>query len=380
MFKSVVFAKMSFFDTTPLGRVLNAFARHQYALDSQLTDFLMQLLMYTPLCLGAAVLIIIVMYQTIGVFAGAIIITSGVLLFMGSSETKLRNQDAITKSTIFSHLTATLEGLFSIRAYQCEQQFINLYNEKIDKNHKYLFGMMEVKCWLAFYLDVLTSFMVYTTVIVVVELALEYTDSDCGLVVSNILQLLVFFQWTVRMFGEVREKMASVKQVSYYGNSVAQEAPSIIEDNRPPNNWPENGNIRFQKVSLKYHELGICVLKGVDLNIKPREKIGIVGRTGSGKSTLLISLLRIVEACDGRIVIDGLDVSKIGLQDLRSKIAIIPQEPILFVGTIRENIDLFEKNTDDEIWQALESVHLASAIRNLELKLNAPVIGKKNST
>ena len=118
------------------------------------------------------------------------------------------------------------------------------------------------------------------------------------------------------------------------------------------------------------------VLKDVTLNIKAKEKIGIVGRTGSGKSTLLISLLRIVEAAEGKIVIDGMDVAKIGLKDLRTKIAIIPQEPVLFVGTIRENIDLFAKNTDEEIWIALDSVHLGDLIRRFKLKLNAPVIGK----
>ncbi len=148
MFKSVVYAKMSFFDTTPIGRILNAFARHQYAVDAQLADSLMQTLQYTPLCLGAIILVISVMWQTVGVFGGALVLGIIILLFAGNSEEKIRNQDSITKSTIFSHLTASLEGLFSIRAFQCETRFINLYKDKIDQNHKYTFGMMELKCWL----------------------------------------------------------------------------------------------------------------------------------------------------------------------------------------------------------------------------------------
>lgn len=163
--------------------------------------------------------------------------------------------------------------------------------------------------------------------------------------------------------------------MSYYGNSVEQEALPIIKDCRPPEGWPVSGNIKFSNVVLRYQEFGVDVLKSVTINIKQKEKIGIVGRTGSGKSTLLISLLRIVEAASGKIIIDGIDVSKIGLEDLRTKIAIIPQEPILFVGTIRENIDLFGKNSDEEIWQALDSVHLGSHIRKFPLKLDAPVIG-----
>jgi len=241
--------------------------------------------------------------------------------------------------------------------------------------------LKELKCWLAFYLDILTSFMIYTTVVIVIELSLqkEYTASTCGLVISNVLQLLVFLQWAVRMFSEVREKLASVKQVSYYGNSVQQESPAIVHDQRPPQGWPNKGDIKFANVVLRYQEYGVDVLKNVTISIKQKEKIGIVGRTGSGKSTLLISLLRIVEAAEGKIIIDGIDVSKIGLEDLRTKIAIIPQEPILFVGTIRENIDLFNKNTDAEIWHALDSVHLGQFIRKFPLKLDAPVIenGKK---
>ncbi|CAF0866320.1 unnamed protein product, partial [Brachionus calyciflorus] len=378
MFKSVVYARMSFFDSTPIGRILNAFARHQYAMDSQLAESLMQLLQYLPLCLGAVILIIAVMYQTIGVFGGAVIVAAIILFYQGNVETKLRNQDSISKSTIFSHLTATLEGLFSIRAYQCEQRFIDIFNQKLDDNHKYLFGMMEVKCWLAFYIDILASAIIYCTVIVVIELMKEYPASTSGLVISNVLQLLVFLQWTVRMFGEIREKLTSVRQIAYYGNSVAQEphAHSVDQNKliKCDKSWPQRGNIKFEEVVLKYQEFGVAVLKGVTLNIKPREKIGIVGRTGSGKSTLLISLLRIVESAEGTIFIDGIDISKLDLKDLRSNIAIIPQEPILFVGTIRENIDLFHKSTDEEIWYALDSVHLGDSIRRMPQKLNSPVI------
>jgi ABC-type multidrug transport system fused ATPase/permease subunit len=216
--------------------------------------------------------------------------------------------------------------------------------------------------------------MIYTTIVVVIELRHIYPASTSGLVISNVLQLLVFLQWTVRMFGEVKEKMTSIRQVIYYGNAIKEEAPPVIESNRPDMDWPSKGCIRFGDVILKYQDNGVPVLKGVTINIKSKEKIGIVGRTGSGKSTLLISLLRIVELSGGKIIIDGIDVSKIGLKDLRSKIAIIPQEPVLFVGTIRENIDLFNKCTDAEIWRALDSVHLGNMVRKSDLKLESPVI------
>ena len=176
------------------------------------------------------------------------------------------------------------------------------------------------------------------------------------------------------MFGEVRDKMASVKQVSYYGNEVPQEAPAIVEGNRPSENWPQQGNINYSNVVLKYQETGVSVLKDVSFNIKSKEKVGIVGRTGSGKSTLLISLLRIVETSEGKITIDDVDLSKIGLQDLRSKITIIPQEPVLFVGTVRDNIDLFHKSTDEEIWRALDAVRLRDVIGKMSDKLQSRVL------
>jgi ABC-type bacteriocin/lantibiotic exporter with double-glycine peptidase domain len=145
MFNSVIYAVMNFFDTTPIGRVLNAFARHQYAIDAQLADSLMQLLQYTPLCMGAMILCMAVMWQTVGVFGSALFVAAALLIYLGGVEEKLRNMEAVTKSTIFSHLTASLEGLFSIRAYQCQDRFIQLYEEKIDENHKYTFGVMEGK-------------------------------------------------------------------------------------------------------------------------------------------------------------------------------------------------------------------------------------------
>ena len=374
MFRTVIFARMSFFNATPIGRILNAFARHQYACDAQLSDYLMQMLQYLPLSMGAIILCIAVMYQTIGVFGGACIFGAFILIYMGNSEAKLRDQDALTRSSIYSHLTATLEGLFSIRAFQCEDRFINMFMEKIDNNHRYLFSIQGIKCWSAFYIDILVSCVIYTAVVVVVELKQEYPAATAGLVISNVLQLLVFLQWTIRMFGEVRDKLASVKQVSYYGNSVEQEPPHIIESNRPPEEWPAKGNIRYSNIVLKYHELGVAVLKSVSINIKPREKVGIVGRTGSGKSTLLISLLRIVESCEGQIIIDGIDISKIGLRDLRSKITIIPQEPVLFVGSVRKNIDLFDKCTDEQIWSALDACQLGDVIRKMNQKLESPVV------
>ncbi|KAI9292032.1 P-loop containing nucleoside triphosphate hydrolase protein [Neoconidiobolus thromboides FSU 785] len=235
-----------------------------------------------------------------------------------------------------------------------------------------------MKTWVAFYLDVLSSFIVFFTALFLVMFSdtnnPAQAASNAGLALSNALQMLVFLQWTIRMVGDVQSQMGSVGQLVYYGRDIPAEAPHEIAETKPRATWPENGVIEFKNVVLRYHKFGVNVLKNVTFTIREREKIGIVGRTGSGKSTLLISLLRIVEAAEGQILIDGVDISKIGLRDLRTKVAIIPQEPVLFVGSIRSNLDPFNTSTDLEIWKALDSVHLSDKIRQMPNQLDSEVI------
>ncbi|RKP19799.1 P-loop containing nucleoside triphosphate hydrolase protein, partial [Rozella allomycis CSF55] len=376
MFDSVLYSPMSFFDSTPIGRILNAFARHQFTIDDLLVDSLMQALQYMALTVGTMILIMVFLNYSIIPLIIVILIGFLIVYYSGGAELNMKNQEAITKSPIFAHITASLEGLFSIRAFQCQERFKNLMSEKVDKNNKYLRAMTMIRIWVAFWIDIFTSVAIYSIVLIIVltvNTDATLTQARTGLLISNALQLLVFLQWSVRMLGDVRVRIASVKQLAYYGQ-LEKEAPPIIVDSRPPANWPENGQIKFDKIILRYQKYGVAVLKSVSINIKKNEKIGIVGRTGSGKSTLLISLLRIVEAAEGKIYIDGLDISTIGLKDLRSKIAIIPQEPVLFVGSVRENVDPFYSCTDDEIWKAVDAVHLGDFIRNMEGKLDALVI------
>lgn len=154
---------------------------------------------------------------------------------------------------------------------------------------------------------------------------------------------------------------------------LPQEAPEIIEENRPPKNWPEHGDITFKNVSLKYSPQGEKVLNDVTVDITGEEKVGIVGRTGAGKSTMLQALFRLVELDSGSIEIDGIDISTIGLRDLRSKISIIPQEPVLFLGTVRYNLDPFNEHSDVELWEALKMVNLSVVIEGLTGQLDATV-------
>ncbi|KAF9905921.1 hypothetical protein EC991_001162 [Linnemannia zychae] len=377
IFRKIMRAPMSYFDVTPLARILNAFARHQYVVDEVLPDSILQMLQYMPLAIGAAILVIAIVPWS----AIAVVVLLGLVWvlihFSSYTDDRLKSMEAMTKGPIFAHMAATLDGLFSIRVYGAEDRFDAFNLRKIDDNHKALFAMMQIRSWLALYLDLVSSIFVLITAMFVIFFSRDGSldASQAGLAITNALQLLIFGQWSVRMAAEVKSTKESVCQLELYGMNIPAEAPDVIPENQPPLDWPSRGEIEFKKVVLRYQNYGVAVLKKVDFLVEARQKIGVVGKMGSGKTTLLISLLRVVEAAEGQILIDNVDIREIGLQDLRSKIAIIPQEPVLFVGTIRSNLDPFHQRTDREIWDALDAVHLSDNIKqNMPLKLETPII------
>jgi len=193
-----------------------------------------------------------------------------------------------------------------------------------------------------------------------------------GLSISYALQLTGILNWLVRQATEAETQMVSVERVLSY-TKLATEAAPIVPENRPPEDWPARGIIEFKDVQLRYREGLDLVLRGVSFSVKSKEKIGVVGRTGAGKSSLMLALFRLVELAGGKILIDGIDIAKIGLDDLRSKLSIIPQDPTLFTGTIRSNLDPFGRYSDHDIWQALADCHLKASVEALPNKLESPV-------
>ncbi|KAJ3358679.1 Multidrug resistance-associated protein 4 [Kappamyces sp. JEL0680] len=372
LFQAIIHAPMGFFDTTPVARIIACFSKHLLHVDDIMLDAAMQALQYFPLGLGALILSAVLIDWNWAPCIGLCAIGYVFIRYTTPADISTKSLEAITKPPVYSHLTATLEGLLSIRSYHAEERFDTLNLLKLDKNHEAQFAMQSVKSFQALYLDVLSSLVIFFSALLIVQQRDTIVPSNAGLALSNALQMLVFVQWTVRQWGDVETQMSSVGQLVYYGKT-APEAPFEIPERKPAASWPEHGLITFKNIELKYQKFGVSVLKNVSLKIYPKEKIGIVGRTGSGKSTLLVSLLRIVEPVSGTITIDGLDVSKIGLHDLRNKIAIIPQEPVMFVGTIRSNLDPFRKSSDEEIWKALDAVFLGEKLRQSPSKLETPV-------
>ncbi|KAI8929067.1 hypothetical protein BC831DRAFT_547895 [Entophlyctis helioformis] len=402
LIEAVMRAPMAFYDITPLGHILSFFARHLFLIDEFLPETALQVLSFSPLVLGTILIVAVIVpwfWATLPVYIGLCVLAVRSCL---SVQRKFHQLEASNKSPMFAHLSTTLEGLFSIRLYNVQARFDTFNRTLIDADHKALYSLLLVKTLMALGVDLVSSLFIYMTALFVV--LFDTSPSVTGLAVSNALQLLLFVPWFVKMSLELHSSVSSVSSVIYFGEHVPREdrwrdqnraavrrsdgsaSGSASRGDSDPGGkkggagkdaidpqWPSRGEVEFRNITLRYHRYGVAVLKSVSFHIQPKEKIAIVGRSGSGKTTVLMSLLRIAEPADGQILIDGVDTAGLDLSDLRSRIAVIPQEPVMLTGTIRSNLDPFGSCGDDEIWRALKAVHLADKIREMPLQLETPI-------
>eukprot|EP00026_Physarum_polycephalum_P008777 Phypoly_transcript_08878.p1 GENE.Phypoly_transcript_08878~~Phypoly_transcript_08878.p1 ORF type:complete len:352 (-),score=56.36 Phypoly_transcript_08878:57-1112(-) len=234
------------------------------------------------------------------------------------------------------------------------------------------FAFVAAARWLGIRLEFMCNLVVSLAALFCVIERENIAPGLAGLSLTYALQLTAVLNFLVRQSAEVETQIVAVERVIEYVD-LPTEAPYHLPNSRAPSDWPSAGEIRFENLKLRYRANLELVLHGVTATIKPREKIGIVGRTGAGKSSLFLGLFRIVEAAEGAIYIDGVDISKLGLSELRSKLAIIPQDPTLFIGTIRSNLDPFKLYSDEEVWQALDHIYMKDVVEKLPEKLDAPV-------
>jgi ABC-type multidrug transport system fused ATPase/permease subunit len=268
----------------------------------------------------------------------------------------LRRLESVSLSPAFAGFDELLRGLSHVRAFAMESRYQDRFYEKVDKFQSFDHVYWLVNGWLRWRYDCLGSVVVYLTTL----FALSQGVSN-GSAAVVIVQAGVFAEASrqlVRVLAQLELDFNAVERVVEY-LGVSQEAPAIIEKNRPPAYWPSsNGQLVVENLVVRYSPDLPDVLKNISFVVQPSEKIGVVGRTGSGKSSLALSLLRMIEARAGRITIDGIDISTIGLEDLRSRITIVSQDVSLFSGTLRSNLDPFEEHTDQECWDVLERCHL----------------------
>ncbi|KAG1817496.1 P-loop containing nucleoside triphosphate hydrolase protein [Suillus subaureus] len=348
MLHSVMRAPLSFFETTPTGRILNLFSRDTYVVDQILARVIQNMIRTSTGCAS----IILVIGFSFPPFLIAVVplawFYSRITAYYLATSRELKRLDAVSRSPIFAWFSESLAGLSTIRAYDQQSVFIANNARRIDRNQLCYLPSTAVNRWLAVRLEFVGAVIIFVTATLAVS-AVVTSNVDAGLVglvLSYALNTTGSLNWFVRSASEVEQNVVSVERIVHYAKDLEPEAPYEISEDKPASEWPPAGEVEFREYSARYRPGLDLVLKEISMTIKPKEKIGICGRTGAGKSSLLLALFRIIEPASGTIFIDKVDITKLGLHDLRSAISIVPQSPDLFEGTLRENIDPASEHQD----------------------------------
>ncbi|KDP34963.1 hypothetical protein JCGZ_09251 [Jatropha curcas] len=377
MLNSILRAPMVFFHTNPLGRIINRFAKDLGDIDRNVAPFVNMFLGQVSQLLSTFVLIGIVSTMSLWAIMPLLVVFYGAYLYYQSTAREVKRLDSISRSPVYAQFGEALNGLSTIRAYKAYDRMAEINGRSMDNNIRFTLVNMSGNRWLAIRLETVGGLMIWLTATFAVmqngraENQQAYA-STMGLLLSYALNITGLLTTVLRLASLAENSLNSVERIGTYID-LPSEAPPIIEGNRPPPGWPSSGSIKFEDVVLRYRPELPPVLHGLTFTVSPSDKVGIVGRTGAGKSSMLNALFRIVELERGRISIDGCDIAKFGLMDLRKVLGIIPQSPVLFSGTVRFNLDPFNEHNDADLWEALERAHLKDVIRRNSLGLYAEV-------
>lgn len=374
MLRSVFRAPMSFFDSTPAGRILNRVSIDQSVVDLDIPFRLGGFASTTIQLIGIVGVMTEVTWQVLLLVIPMAVACLWMQKYYMASSRELVRIVSIQKSPVIHLFGESIAGAATIRGFGQEKRFMkrNLY--LLDCFARPFFCSLAAIEWLCLRMELLSTFVFAFCMILLVSFPHGTIDpSMAGLAVTYGLNLNARLSRWILSFCKLENKIISIERIYQY-SQIPSEAPLVIEDSCPPTSWPESGTIDLIDLKVRYKESLPVVLHGVSCNFPGGKKIGIVGRTGSGKSTLIQALFRLIEPEGGRILIDSIDISTVGLHDLRSRLSIIPQDPTLFEGTVRGNLDPLEEHSDYEIWQALDKAQLGDVIREKEQKLDAPVL------
>ncbi|XP_006651027.3 ABC transporter C family member 13 [Oryza brachyantha] len=374
MLRCVFRAPMSFFDTTPSGRILNRVSVDQSVVDLDIAFRLGGFASTTIQLLGIVAVMSKVTWQVLILIVPMAVACMWMQRYYIASSRELTRILSVQKSPVIHLFSESIAGAATIRGFGQEKRFMkrNLY--LLDCFARPLFSSLAAIEWLCLRMELLSTFVFAFCMAILVSFPPGTIEpSMAGLAVTYGLNLNARMSRWILSFCKLENRIISVERIYQYCK-LPSEAPLIIENCRPPSSWPENGNIELVDLKVRYKDDLPLVLHGISCMFPGGKKIGIVGRTGSGKSTLIQALFRLIEPTGGKVIIDNIDISRIGLHDLRSRLSIIPQDPTLFEGTIRMNLDPLEECTDQEIWEALEKCQLGEVIRTKEEKLDSPVL------
>ncbi|XP_071446503.1 ATP-binding cassette sub-family C member 5-like isoform X2 [Hetaerina americana] len=377
MLQKVMKCPISFFDVTPPGKILQHFSRDMDEVDVRLPfffEFVWQGLMFV---ITQLVLVCFIF----PVFSIALFVVAGLFAFLdvwlnkGLREAK--KIDNFLKSPVLDHIASSMAGLSIIRAYGRHKVFLERFCTRLNRTLASDFMFRSSMRWFTFRMDMVVVATVTLTSLVVVLLRSSASSAQAGLVLSCVFAVSTFVPYVMQLKSEMQARFTSVERILEYAEELEEEENVVKESEDkigapenvigvPPKDWPQNGEIELTNVQLRHGPNLPLVLIGITAKISGGEKVGVVGRTGAGKSSLLGALLRLIKLSAGVIKIDGIDISKVTLRTLRSTIAIIPQDPVLFHGTLRYNLDPFSEYSDEIIWQALEKSHLKEKILLLD--------------
>ncbi|NWR32394.1 MRP1 protein, partial [Tachuris rubrigastra] len=366
---NVLRSPMSFFERTPSGNLVNRFSKEIDTIDSTIPPIIKMFMGSTFNVIGACIIILLATPIAAVIIPPLGLVYLFVQRFYVATSRQLKRLESVSRSPVYSHFNETLLGVSVIRAFEEQKRFIKQNDMKVDENQKAYYPSIVANRWLAVRLEYVGNFIVLFAALFAVIARNKLSAGLVGLSVSYSLQITAYLNWLVRMSSELETNIVAVERVKEYAE-MEKEAEWSIEQTAPASTWPEEGKVEFRGYGLRYREDLDLVLKNINVTINGGEKIGIVGRTGAGKSSLTLGLFRINEAAEGEIIIDGINIAKIGLHDLRFKITIIPQDPILFSGSLRMNLDPFDQHSDEDIWRSLELAHLKNFVSSLPDKLN----------
>ncbi|KAF4589649.1 ATP-dependent bile acid permease [Ophiocordyceps camponoti-floridani] len=357
LMSAVTRARFKFFDVTPLGQLMNRFSKDLEAVDQEIAPTAIGVM---SCALSLVVTVVLIAVITPGFLVAALFISAlfylVATLYLGASR-DLKRLESVQRSPLFQQFGETLSGVTTIRAYGDQRRFIRDNLAKVNTQSRPFIYLWACNRWLAFRADALGNLVSFSAGVFII-LSLGKIDAGAaGISLSYAMNFTENILWLVRLYGMNEQNMNAIERVKEYLD-LDQEAAAVIEDRRPPVSWPAQGTVEFVDYTTRYRSDLEPVLRGISLRIQGRQKVGIVGRTGAGKSSLALAIFRALEAERGRIVIDGVDIGSIGLRDLREKIVIVPQDPTLFTGSIRSNLDPFDQYTDHEVFEALRRVQL----------------------
>lgn len=374
MIVAVLRSPQLFFDQNPSGRILNRLGKDQAIVDELLPNSAQSMMENLIGCLGSIAMIAVVIPWFLLALPPFMFLFFYLQCRYTAVSRELKRLDGISRSPVYAYFTETLQGITSVRAYGQGERLHEQFSRLIDANHRAYILFVHLSRWFALRLDFSATICITMAALLVVLLRHSIAPGLAGVVLVQSLQLTGLFQYGVRMAADTENFFTSVERIQKYTNlpveSQPHTSPGVITDG-----WPGKGEVEFVNYTMAYREDLAPVLQDVSFKVEAQEKIGILGRTGAGKSTLASALFRMVEntACSGCILIDGIDIKLVGLDDLRQRLSIIPQDPVLFKETVRVNLDPFERHTDSEIFEALDRVQLTKKIKSLDRGLYAVI-------